>query len=371
MPDASVINDGTRSDAESAARSGHAIAPPTRRRLQRLVLMGLVPTVILAAALFAYLQAGRYVSTDNAYVKGHVVNIAPEIAGPIAEVAVDEYEKVERSALLFRLRDEPYRIALARAEAALSQAASDINADRQAYQRALAEIAQFQATTDYARTQYERQVRLRRSNLGSAEDLDTANYALETALKQVEVARKEAATLLARLNGDSEAPVEVHPRHLAAQAEHRQALLDLERTQVRAPFAGVVTNRPEPGDYAERGRTVMALVADEGMWIEANFKETQLTHITVGQPVRIEVDTYPGLHWDGSVLSLSEATGAEFALLPPQNATGNWVKIVQRIPVRIAIAPHSGQPPLRAGMSTVVTVDTGHIRSWRELLRGH
>lgn len=369
MADATATSTGAESEFQPMHDTERA--PPARGRGRRLVLMGLVPLLVLAGGLYAYLQAGRNVSTDNAYVKGHVVNIAAEIPGTVADVEVEEYQKVERGALLFRLRDEPYRIALARAEAALAQAASDIDADRQAYGRALAEIERNQSSADYARTQYERQVQLRRANLGSAEDLDTAAYTLDTALKQTEVARKEAATLLARLNGDVDAPVESHPRHRAAQAEHRQALLDLARTEIRAPFAGVVTNRPEPGDYAERGRAVMALVADQDMWIEANFKETQLTHIAPGQPVGIEVDTYPGLHWHGTVLSLSEATGAEFALLPPQNATGNWVKIVQRIPVRIAIESDAALPPLRAGMSSVVTVDTGHVRTWRELLPWH
>jgi membrane fusion protein (multidrug efflux system) len=162
--------------------------------------------------------------------------------------------------------------------------------------------------------------------------------------------------------------VSEHPRYRQAQAELDQARLDVSHTVLRAPFAGVATHRPEPGDYVQEGEPVMAVVADEGMWVEANFKETQLTHVRTGQPVEIRVDTYPGRLWHGRVESISEATGAEFALLPPQNATGNWVKIVQRIPVRVAIDDTHGLPPLRLGMSSTVTVDTGHVRSWRDLV---
>jgi len=301
-------------------------------------------------------------------VKGHVVNVAPEIGGTISEVMVEEYEKVAAGAPLFRLREDTFRIAIAQAEAALAQAESDINTDKQAYRRALAEIEQHRSTAEFARTQFERQERLRRSNLGSAEALDTARYALDSAVQETTVTEREAATLLARLDGNLDAPIEEYPRYRAALAAYHQAELDLARTEVRAPFAGVVTNRPEPGDFVDRGVPAMALVDDAGLWVEANFKETQLTYVTVGQPVTLEVDTFPGRAWHGRVLSLSGATGAEFALLPPQNATGNWVKIVQRIPVRIALEDTDGQPELRVGMSTSVTVDTGHQRTWRDLV---
>jgi membrane fusion protein (multidrug efflux system) len=353
--------------AERTASEPEPVVSRTRARRRRL-LMAAVPVLAVVGATFAYLQAGRYVSTDNAYVKGHVVNVAPEIGGTISEVLVEEYQKVAAGAPLFRLREDAFRIALAQAAAALAQAESDINTDKQAYRRALAEIERHRSTAAFARTQFERQERLRRSNLGSAEALDTARYALDMAVQETTVTEREAATLLARLDGDLDAPIEQYPRYRAALAAYHQAQLDLERTEVRAPFAGVVTNRPEPGDFVDRGMPAMALVDDVDLWVEANFKETQLTYVTVGQPVTLEVDTFPGRTWRGTVLSLSETTGAEFALLPPQNATGNWVKIVQRIPVRIALEDTDGLPALRIGMSTSVTVDTGHKRTWRDLL---
>jgi membrane fusion protein (multidrug efflux system) len=339
-----------------------------QRRSTRALLLVLVPALVVAAALFAYLHSGRYVSTDNAYVKAHIANLAAEVPGTIAEVLVSENEHVPAGEVLFRLNDEPFRIALAGAEATLAQAASDVRADKLAHQRALAEIELHQTTATFARAQLKRQEGLRAADLGTIEALDSASYALESAERQIDVARDEAAVLLARLNGDAQAPVELHPKYQAANAALAQARLDLDHTEVRAPFAGTVTQRPEPGDYVERGMPVMAVVSDEGLWIEANFKETQLAHIQPGQSVEIEIDSYPSQRWQGQVESIRDATGAEFALLPPQNASGNWVKVVQRIPVRIAVERHEGQPPLRAGMSSTVIVDTGHQRSWRDLL---
>jgi len=341
-----------------------------RRQLTRGLLLVVIPLLIIAAALFGYLHAGRHVSTDNAYVKAHIVNIAAEVSGSIAQVPVEENDRVSAGKTLLKLREAPFRIAVERAQAGLSQVESEVAADRQAYRQALAEIDLHQATAEFARAQFARQEGLRSASLGTVEALDTARYALDSALQQIEVAQQKAATLLARLHGSAEAPVTEHPRYRQALAELQQASLDLERTEVRAPYSGMVTMRPEPGDYVELGQPIMAIVGNEGMWVEANFKETQLTYIQPGQQADIEIDTYPGRRWRGTVQSISEATGAEFALLPPQNATGNWVKVVQRIPVRITIESQEGMPALRAGMSSTVTVDTRHHRTWRDLLPG-
>ncbi len=354
--------------APVAANPTAKALPPKPFWLRRTILMIVLPAIAVAAGLNAWVHAGRLVATENAYVKSHVVNIAPEVSGAIQSVLVEEHQHVKAGTTLYQLRDDSFRIAVSRAEAALAQAGIQIAADQQAYHRALAQIDELQTSVDYAKTQHARQASLRQRNLGSAEDLDTAAYALASAEQQIAVAKQEAATLLARLAGDVDAPVEWYPAYQAALAERSQALLDLERTAIKAPFDGVVINRPEPGDYAERGITTMALVADSNMWIEANFKETQLTYLREGQSATVSIDTYPGQVWRGSVHSVSEATGAEFALLPPQNATGNWVKIVQRVPVRIALEQSQDAPPLRAGMSSEVTVDTGHARAWRDLL---
>lgn len=339
-----------------------------RKSLKRGTLLIAVPALVVAAALYAYLQSGRYVSTENAYIQADIVNIAAEISGVIAEVSVRENQRVEPGTNLFRLDDSPFKIALSRAAAGVAQAETDINADHLAYAQALAELDLHQAKVDFAESQYHRQQGLRAGNLGSVENLDTAKYTLDAAKRQVIVAKQQAATIVARLHGGIDEPVRDNPRFQRAQAEYDKAQLDLMHTQIVAPFAGVVKNKPELGAFVERGMPIMAIVSDQQMWLEANFKETQYEYLRLNQSVDIEVDSYPGYIWKGRIESISEATGAEFALLPPQNATGNWIKIVQRIPMRITIEPREGQPPLRVGMSSTVTVDTGHERVWRDLL---
>jgi membrane fusion protein (multidrug efflux system) len=288
--------------------------------------------------------------------------------GLFQSVSQTQHDRVAAGQVLFALNAEPFAIALRQAEAGLTQALTDVAADKIAYRGVLAEIELQQSSVLFASAQYDRQRELRRANLGTVEDLDGTQHALDSARKRVDVLRQEAQRLLVKLGGDADIDPRQHPQYLQAQAQREQAQLDMLRTTVRAPFAGVATNAPDLGEYVEGGRAVMAVVASDNKWIEANFKETDLTHIVAGQAVTVEVDTYPGRQWHGSVQSISEATGAEFALLPPQNATGNWVKIVQRIPVKVVLDSQPDGPVLRVGMSCTVSVDTHHVRTWRDLL---
>ena len=354
--------------ATQAVEDPKAAPERARRSLRRPLLMFGVPLMVVLASSVAYLHAGRYVDTNNAYVKADKAIIAAEVSGKIVEVAVKENDHVERGQLLFRLDDTPYKLALDRADAALAQTAQDVAAMKLQYRQAIAEIELAQTNVAYSRVTYNRQVGLLERKIGSVSDLDDAKHNLDTALKQQELAGQRASKILVDLTGNADIAVEGHPRYQQARSDRDQAALNLQRTMITAPFAGIASKKPEVGAYVERGNAVMSLVSGSDMWIEANFKETDLTFLRPNQGVEVRIDTYPEYHWHGTVQSLSEATGSEFALLPAQNATGNWVKVVQRVAVRITLEHGQDDPPLRSGMSANVTVDTGHTRTLRDLL---
>jgi len=368
----------TRNDVPAVgpeeSRTGADESPVTRRiptgLLRRVLLLVIVPVAAIALGLFLYLNSGRLVSTENAYIKTHIADVSPEVAGRITSVAVEENQRVARGDLLFTIDDVPYRLALDGAAAKLAEVETDIASDRREYLGALSEIELHTSAVEFAESQLARQQTLVDRNLGRDEDLDTAHFELVSAQRRVAIAQRHAQSLLARLNGDPEISFSEHPSWRAARMEVEKAELDLERTHVYAPFDGIVANRPEPGSYVFPFAPVLAVVADDDVWIEANFKETQMAHMKAGQEVDLTVDAYPGEHWHGRVESISRSTGAEFAMLPPQNSTGNWVKIVQRLPVRIEVDVDHQELVLRAGMSCEVTVDTGYQRHWRDLIEG-
>ena len=332
--------------------------------LPRLVLLAVVPLVAIVGAAFWWLSGGRYVVTENAYVKAHIVQIAPEVAGTVRRVPVLDHAAVSTGDILLTLETRPFRLALDSAEAELDTARAHVETLRGAWREVVSELADAESRAAYAQRQWQRQEELGVKGIVSASKRDEAQNEARTAADRVTSVREKLRRVLTALNGDPELPADEHPLVREKTAARERAALDLARTTVRAPVDGVVVNlRVQRGEQVKASTPLFALVALSRPWVEANFKETELTHVRVGQRARIVLDTYPDASWEAIVESVSPATGAEFSILPPQNASGNWVKVVQRLPVKLRLLPHVGEPPLRAGMTATVSIDTGRQRS--------
>jgi membrane fusion protein (multidrug efflux system) len=346
--------------------------PRPRRRLNRRVaaraFMWSLPVLAAVVGLVAWLMAGRYVGTDNAYVKGDRVLIAPEVPGVIAEVAVQENQRVTRGQLLFRIEDESYRLALIRAEAELETVRAEVRGLRASYRQKREEIKAAKSQETFAVADFQRQTELAQTRVISSQRLDESRRDLDLARQRIAMLNEELRRLEASLAGNPKIHTDDHPRVKQSQAARDEAALNLRRTRVEAPIDGITARKPTVGTHAAPGAAVMTVVADAQLWVEANFKETDLTRVRPGQAAIVHIDTYPDRACRGTVASIAQATGAEFAVLPPQNATGNWVKVVQRIPVRVEVRCQPPDTPLRVGMSAFVEIDTGHVRSLSELM---
>ncbi len=347
-------------------------APFTFSALRRLIRFGLlvaVPALGLVAAGAIYLAGGRTVGTDNAYVRSGILAVAAEVPGPVVEVAVRENQRVEQGQLLFRVAPEPFRIALARAEADLARARTDVEVLKASYRRKREEIHLAETKLDYADREAKRLADLAQKSIVSQTTNDQARHAAAVARQEIAVLRQEAVQIAANLGGNPDLPPERHALVQEAASRRDQAALDLARTEVKAPLAGVAAKTPELGAYIRAGMPAMSLIGTARLWIEANLKETDLAHVRTGQRVRIVVDTFGNREWVGRVESIAQATGSEFSVLPAQNATGNWVKVVQRVPLRIAIDGGAGDPALRSGMSVIVEIETGQSRELPQFVR--
>jgi membrane fusion protein (multidrug efflux system) len=311
-----------------------------------------------------YVTGGQIMSTDNAYVQADMVGVSTDVAGTVVDIAVHDNEPVKKGQLLYRLRPDTYKIALDAAKAQLGTVHDQILTLHESYKLAQAQIAQAQADLPYYETTFKRQQDLFSTGAGTKATFDTAQHDLEATKQKVAVAKAQAQAALAQLSGDPNQKIEDNPFYLLAKSGVDNAQRDYNDSIVTAPFDGVVTNVDalQVGSYLQASQAAFSLVSTTHMWVEASPKETELTYTKVGQPATITVDTYPGVEWKGVVDSLSPASGSSFSLLPAQNTTGNWVKVVQRIPIRVRIDDMAGKPPLRVGMSVTVDVDTGHAR---------
>lgn len=336
-----------------------AMPAKKKRSGGRIALMLLVPVVLLGGGAYFWFTGGRYIDTDNAYVQQSKVSISSDVAGRIVSVAVGNNQAVNAGDVLFTVDPEPYRIALSQADAALAAARVNVEQLRVGLAVARAKLEAAKATLEIRQKDWDRKTALQTQGVTAESSLDDARLALQTAQSTVALETQDVANATAALGGNTEIATDSHPAVLAAMAARDNAARNLEKTTILAPADGIVSQVASlnVGQFVAMGSTIATLVETERTWVEANFKETQLTGITAGMPVEITVDAYPGLALSGHVDSIGAATGAEFALIPAQNATGNWVKVVQRIPVRIVL-DDGGDDNLRAGMSAAVTVDT-------------
>jgi membrane fusion protein (multidrug efflux system) len=337
---------------------------PLRQRL-RLPLMLAGPIVVLIGASWWYLTSGRIVSTDDAYVQAARTMVSTDISGRVVAIAVHDNERVTQGQLLFRLDDRPYRIAVEDATAQLAAARLQVTALKATYRQKSADSAGAEETLAYQTREFERQRQLASSGVASRSVFDQVQNAVAVARQRVASTQSDIANILAQLGGNPDIPVEQHPSVQRAQAALDKAELDLSYTTVHAHESGIVTKveQLQLGSYVTASTPVFAIVSDR-IWVEANFKETELTHMRPGQSATVEIDTYPGASCNAKVDSLSPGTGLTFSLLPPENATGNWVKVVQRLPVRLALERYDPDLLLHAGLSVSVDVDTQYRRPW-------
>ncbi|MGO4638855.1 HlyD family secretion protein [Mesorhizobium sp. 2RAF45] len=346
-----------------------AVAPPAaapakpKRSLKRPVLFALLP-IALAVGGYYYVTGGQVMTTDNAYIQAQSLGVSTDVSGTVQEIDVHENQVVKRGDVLFRLRPASFETALAAAQAQLGTVRNQVLTLQASYQQSLSQIEQAQADIPYYEAAFQRQQDLLKTSTASKASFDSAQHDLVAARQKVAVAKAQAQATLAQLGGDANQPVEKNPFYLQAQSGVDDAQRDLADSVVKAPFDGVVTNVDalQVGKYLPASQPAFSLVSSTDLWIEAEPKETELTYVRPGQTATISVDTYPGAVWHGTVASISPASSSSFSLLPAQNTTGNWVKVVQRIPMRVTVDDTKGNPPLRGGMSVVVDVETGHAR---------
>ena len=330
----------------------------------RRTLFALLPLALIGGGYW-YVTGGRVMSTDDAYVEADKVGLSTDVSGIVKTIAVVENQKVDAGEVLFRLDDLPFQLTLRRAEAQAGMVRDSLNALKASYRDMQAQIKQAHNDIDYFDVEYRRQQSLLHEHVASETTFDTAQRNLQNAQQKLASVTQQLAEIAANLDGDPDGPIERNPRYLEAVAQRDEAARQLAHTVVRAPFAGMVTDVPSiaPGKYLPASTTAFYLVATDHVWVDANPKETELTYVRSAQPVTVTVDTYPNAQWKGTVQSISPAAAQEFSLLPAQNTSGNWVKVVQRIPMRIRVdTSDRNLPPLRAGMSVEVNVDTGHAR---------
>jgi len=350
-------SDGGRRTAAPRASLGQRL---------RLPLLLAAPILIVILALYVYLTGGRYVSTDDAYVQSARGSVAANISGQVVEVDVRENQFVHAGDVLFRLDSRPYDVAVEQAQAELTSAQEGVSATQASLGQTGDEVTAAQETLDYDQKELIRQKAMAASGVSSQQQLDAAQHAVDSAKAALAAAKARQSNVLATLGGSANGPITAYANVKRAQAALDRAKLNQSYATIRALQDGVVTKveQLQVGDYVNAAQPLFDLVAPR-LWIEANFKENQLSYMRPGQPATVKIDAYPARAYHVHVASLSPGTGNSFSVLPAENATGNWVKVVQRLPVRLVFDGDVSdiRVPLAAGLSATVTVDTAHRRT--------
>lgn len=345
-----------------------------RALLRRILMIGGVAVVTVVSAAM-WLMGGRFVSTDDSYIHAAQLMVSTDVSGLVKDVDVHEGQHVKKGDVLFRIDPNQFQIAIDNTKANLGNVRLSLISQRENYARMQKDIQAQASQVQWDEVTFNRYASLLKANSIAKAQYDQARFTLATAESTLGSLKDQAATQLATLGGNIDLPIEQLPQYRAAAAQVAEAQRQLDHTTVRAPFDGIVTavDSLQPGTLvisalsAFSTTSAVALVSTKDLWVEANMKETDLTHVHIGDPVDMTIDTYPGRTWHATIDTISPATGSDFSVLPAENASGNWVKVTQRVTVKVRLHPNPNDPPLRAGMSTYVTIDTGHRRWWRML----
>jgi membrane fusion protein, multidrug efflux system len=358
----------------SAPAAPRVAEAPSRRRVSRaalrpILMLGGILAVAVGAAGW-WITGGRYVDIDDAYVRAAKESLATDVSGIVAQVPVHEGEFVKKGQVLLRLDPLQYQIAVAGARANLGGVVSDLNAEKLTYHRMLRDVDAKQAQVQSDQANFDRFANLVKSGGVTRAEYDNAKFQLAADQQALDALRVTSQVQLAKLGGTADCDVHTMSDYLMAKAKLEETQRELDHTVIYAPYDGIVTqvDTVQPGMYLAASTAAFGIISTEHVWVEANPKETELTWVKPGDPVDVTVDTYPGRTWKGEVESIAPNSGSEFSVLPAQNTSGNWVKVVQRIPVRIRVDRAPGDPDLRAGMSVEAGIDTGHQRSWSDLI---
>ncbi|TYL94415.1 HlyD family secretion protein [Bradyrhizobium rifense] len=362
-PTAKERSDDRKSPGEPHHRPASAAPGAPKKSRKRVLMFALLPVALMVGG-YLYVTGGAVMSTDNAYVQADMVGLSTDVSGIVTNVLVHDNQKVAKGDVLFKLDDLPFRLALDRAEAQIGNTRNDLVALQTSYRNMQSQVEQAKTDVDFNNVNFKRQQQLITNDFTPRATFDAARNTLQASQQKLASLEAQLAGIAANLNDNPDAPIENHPRYKDALAARNEAARQLSHTVVKAPFAGIVTNVPslQPGQYLAAAATAFNIVSTDHVWIQASPKETELTYVKPGQKVTVDVDSYPGERWVGTVESISPASASSFSLLPAENTSGNWVKVVQRIPMRIRVNNAPDKPSLRVGMSVELNIDTGHER---------